>query len=167
MTLIVVKLPGPGRHRSRVEINQILYSTHSPFMVPTQALESVRTVNIVEDSGTTVTNDPSGDARTLFPLQAALGYDLAKSLFVGPNNLVVEGVTDLWILSAVSAYLTELDRTALNDALTIRPAGGAQKVSYMVALLTSESLNVLVLPDSERDAKATKTELLKAKFIRE
>lgn len=147
--------------------NQILYSTHSPFMVPTHALDSVRTVNIAEEDGTTVTNDPTGDARTLFPLQAALGYDLAQSLFVGPNNLVVEGVTDFWIVSAVSAYAAEKGRTALSAALTLTPAGGAQKVSYMVALLTSESLNVLVLLDTERDSKATKEELLKARLIRD
>lgn len=147
--------------------NQILYSTHSPFMVPTQALDSVRTVNIAEEAGTTVTNDPTGDARTLFPLQAALGYDLAQSLFVGPNNLVVEGVTDFWIMSAVSAYASEKGRTSLSQTLTMTPAGGAQKVSYMVALLTSESLNVLVLLDTERDSKATKDELLKTKLIRD
>lgn len=147
--------------------NQILYSTHSPFMVPTHALDSVRTVNIAEAVGTTVTNDPSGDPRTLFPLQAALGYDLAQSLFIGPNNLVVEGVTDFWIMSAVSAYVHEQGRKALSESLTMTPAGGAQKVSYMVALLTSESLNVLVLLDTERDSKATKDELLKAKLIRD
>lgn len=147
--------------------NQIIYSTHSPFMVPTHALDSVRTVNIAEEVGTTVTNDPTGDARTLFPLQAALGYDLAQSLFVGPNNLVVEGVTDFWIISAVSAYMSEKGRTALSAALTMTPAGGAQKVSYMVALLTSEALNVLVLLDTERDSKVTKDELLKAKLIRD
>lgn len=147
--------------------NQILYSTHSPFMVPTHALDSVRTVNIAEDAGTTVTNDPTGDARTLFPLQAALGYDLAQSLFVGPNNLVVEGVTDFWIISVVNAYMSEKGRSVLSPELTLTPAGGAQKVSYMVALLTSESLNVLVLLDTERDSKATKDELLKAKLIRD
>lgn len=136
-------------------------------MVPTHALDSVRTVNIAEDTGTTVTNDPAGDARTLFPLQAALGYDLAQSLFIGHNNLVVEGVTDFWILSAVSAYLSEKGRTTLHPELTLTPAGGAQKVSYMVALLTSESLNVLVLLDTERDSKTTKEELLKAKLIRD
>ena len=37
----------------------------------------------------------------------------------------------------------------------------------MVALLTSESLNVLVLLDTERDSKATKDELLKTKLIRD
>lgn len=155
------------RHLETDFSNQILYSTHSPFMVPTHSLDSVRTVNITEEAGTTVTNDPTGDARTLFPLQAALGYDLAQSLFVGPNNLVVEGVTDFWIMSAVSAYAAEKGRTTLSNALTITPAGGAQKVSYMVALLTSESLNVLVLLDTERDSKATKDELLKAKLIRD
>ncbi|MFJ1260750.1 AAA family ATPase [Cupriavidus sp. CuC1] len=155
------------RHFEHDFTNQILYSTHSPFMVPTHSLDSVRTVNIAEDTGTTVTNDPAGDARTLFPLQAALGYDLAQSLFVGPNNLVVEGVTDFWIMSAVSAYLSDRGRTALTNDLTLTPAGGAQKVPYMVALLTSESLNVLVLLDTERDSKITKDELLKAKLIRE
>lgn len=147
--------------------NQILYSTHSPFMVPTHALDSVRTVNIDEEAGTTVSNDPTGDARTLFPLQAALGYDLAQSLFIGPNNLVVEGVTDFWIISTVSAYAADKGRISLSPMLTMTPAGGAQKVSYMVALLSSESLNVLVLLDTERDSKATKEELLKTKLIRD
>ena len=73
--------------------NQILYTTHSPFMVPTKHLDWVRTVNISEADGTTVTNDPTGDRRTLFPLQAALGYDLSQSLFLGGSNLIVEGVS--------------------------------------------------------------------------
>lgn len=146
--------------------NQIIYTTHSPFMVPTQNLDSVRTVNIGAE-GTTVTNDPSGDARTLFPLQAALGYDLAQSLFVGPNNLIVEGVTDFWIINSISEYLADQGKTSLHKDLTLTPAGGAQKVSYMVALLTSENLNVLVLFDAEKDSNATKDELIKSKLIQE
>lgn len=146
--------------------NQIIYSTHSPFMVPTHRLDSVRTVNIAEEVGTTVSNDPTGDARTLFPLQAALGYDLAQSLFIGPNNLIVEGVTDFWMLSAVSEHLNATAKAGLHRDLTITPAGGAQKVHYMVALLTSESLNVIVLFDDEKDAKGTRDDLVKGKLIR-
>lgn len=40
-------------------------------------------------------------------------------------------------------------------------------IDTVVALLTSESLNVLVLLDTERDSKATKEELLKTKLIRD
>lgn len=148
-------------------INQIIYTTHSPFMVPTHRLDSVRTVKITEDEGTTVTNDPTGDARTLFPLQAALGYDLAQSLFVGPNNLVVEGVTDYWIISSISEYISDQGCKALRSDVTITPAGGAQKVSYMVTLLTSEKLNVLLLLDDEKDARNTKDDLVRSKLIPE
>lgn len=154
------------RHLEDDFSNQILFSTHSPFMVPSHRLDWVRTVNIAEEQGTTVSNDPTGDARTLFPLQAALGYDLAQSLFVGPNNLVVEGVTDFWILSAVSAHLQTQRKAGLDERLTVTPAGGAQKVHYMVALLTSEQLKVLVLFDEEKDAKATRDDLVKGKLIR-
>lgn len=154
------------RHLEEDFANQIVYTTHSPFMVPTHQLDWVRTVNIAEEAGTTVSNDPTGDARTLFPLQAALGYDLAQSLFIGPNNLVVEGVTDFWILSAVSAHLNDQGKVGLDERLTITPAGGAQKVHYMVALLTSEQLKVLVLFDDEKDAKATRDDLVKGKLIR-
>jgi predicted ATP-dependent endonuclease of OLD family len=154
------------RHLEDDFSNQIIYTTHSPFMVPTHRLDWVRTVNIAEEAGTTVSNDPSGDARTLFPLQAALGYDLAQSLFVGPNNLIVEGVTDFWLLTAVSSRLNEQGKVGLDECLTVTPAGGAQKIHYMVALLTSEQLKVLVLFDDEKDAKATRDDLVKGRLIR-
>lgn len=147
--------------------NQILFTTHSPFMVPTHQLDSVRTVNIAEKTGTTVTNAPTGDSRTLFPLQAALGYNIAQSLFIGPKNLVVEGVTDFWVLSAVSEYLADQGRVSLESDLTITPVGGAQKVQYMVALLTAEEQMVLVLLDYEKESEATRNELVKSKLIDE
>lgn len=147
--------------------NQILFTTHSPFMVPTHQLESVRTVNIAEKTGTTVTNAPTGDSRTLFPLQAALGYNIAQSLFIGPKNLVVEGVTDFWVLSAVSEYFAEKGLVSIENDMTITPVGGAQKVQYMVALLTAEEQKVLVLLDYEKESEATRDELVKNKLIDE
>ncbi len=148
--------------------NQIIYTTHSPFMVPTEELSSIRTVNIDEDAGTTVTNSPTGDERTLFPLQAALGYDLTQTLFVAEKNLVVEGVSDFWYLSSISDHLNEQkDGSGLLSDLIITPAAGAQKVPYMVALLTSQGLRVLVLMDDEPQTKNTKEELVKSKLIRE
>lgn len=155
------------RHFSTDFANQIIYTTHSPFMVPTENLDAIRTVNIAQDAGTTVTDTPTGDSRTLFPLQMALGFSLSQSLFVGPDNLIVEGVTDFWMLSSVSAYLQGVGKTGLPKALTITPAGGAQKVGYMVALLTSERLRVLVLLDEEKQARGTRDELVKSKLIRD
>jgi hypothetical protein len=81
----VLLLDEPGLHlhaKSQADLlkhlrsdfkNQIIYTSDSPFMVPPDAINLVRTVNIDPDAGTNVTDLPSGDARTLFPLQAALG----------------------------------------------------------------------------------------------
>ncbi|WP_413479584.1 ATP-dependent nuclease [Vibrio hibernica] len=153
------------KHLTEDFTNQIIFTTHSPFMVPTKELSCVKTVSIDQENGTTVTNDPSGDSTTLFPLQAALGYDIAQSLFIGSNNLVVEGVTDYWYLSSISDYLKSIGRVGLNSNIVITPAGGAQKVSYMVSLLSSQNLNVVVLLDEERDSKVTKNELVSGRLI--
>ena len=145
--------------------NQIIYTTHSPFLVPTKDISLVKTVSIDEQNGTTVTNDPTGDSTTLFPLQAALGYDIAQSLFIGSNNLIVEGVTDFWYLNSISDYLKSINRVGLDPKIIITPAGGAQKVSYLVSLLSSQNLNVVVLLDMEKESKATKEELIHNQLI--
>ena len=40
---------------------------------------------------------------SLFPLQGALGYEIYQTLFIGPNSLVVEGVSDLLYIQIISA----------------------------------------------------------------
>jgi hypothetical protein len=144
--------------------NQIIYTTHSPFMISVEEMDSIRTVNISHDDGTTVSNDPTGDSRTLFPLQSALGYTIAQTLFVGATNVVVEGVTDFWYLSAASDMLAE---RGLIEGVMITPGGGAQKVSYLVALLTAEQSNVVVLFDSEKNARSAAEELARDRLLQE
>lgn len=147
--------------------NQIVYTTHSPFMIPIQALDALRTVNISEENGTTVTNNPTGDGRTLAPIRAALGYYYADSLFIGPNNLIVEGVTDWWILEAVSKHLISAGKSGLTPDLAVCPVDGASKVPNMVSVLTSQKLNVLVLLDDEKQARMIRDEIVSSKLIRE
>jgi len=147
--------------------NQILYTTHSPFMVPPDAINIVRTVNIDSELGTTVTDVPAGDSRTLFPLQAALGYHLSQTLFVGASNLIVEGVTDYWILSAVDTHFAGTGNRGLPDGLVITPAGGASKISYLAALMTAQELNVIVLLDDDRAGRETYKDLVVSKLVRD
>ncbi len=146
--------------------NQLIYSTHSPFMIDPAQIACVRTVTLNEGEGTRVSDVPTGDANTLFPLQAALGYDLTQTLFVGSKNLVVEGVTDYWYLSTVSDHLRETGQ-GMNRDIVITPAGGAPKVPYMVALLTAQKLSVAVLLDQEPQGQSAASDLVKTKLIRD
>ena len=83
--------------------HQVVYTTHSPFMVDPMHFNRVRIVQDLsiesntgslpdEEKGTKVITDVL-DARpdSLFPLQGALGYEIHQTLFIGPNNLIVEG----------------------------------------------------------------------------
>lgn len=131
---------------------QVLYTTHSPFMVQPAKLERVR---IVEDRGRdegakvsseVLTTDPD----TLFPLQGALGYDMAQHLFIAPHNLVVEGTSDFTYLTVLSEYLrTQPGRAALDERWSIVPVGGADLIPTFVALLGNH-LDVTVLIDSHK-----------------
>jgi predicted ATP-dependent endonuclease of OLD family len=116
---------------------QVIYSTHSPFMVQPKKLERVR---LVEDGGREVgsritDNVLSTDRDTLFPLQAALGYDMAQHLFISPNNLVVEGTADFTYISLISDHLRDMGRTGLDHKWSVIPVGGADLIPSFVALL--------------------------------
>lgn len=127
----------------------VLYTTHSPFMVEAGRLERVR---IVEDPGpptgaTATTEVLVADPDTLFPLQAALGYDIAQSLFIGPNNLVVEGTSDFIYLTIMSQLCAATGRSQLDDHWRVLPAGGATNIPTFVSLI-GPHLDITVLADA-------------------
>ena len=141
---------------------QVLYTTHSPFMIDSLKLNEVRTVYDTQDSkvGSVVSDAlEERDSDTLFPLQAALGYTIAQNLYVSPKNLLVEGISDLVYLNHFSALLKSLGRTGLNDDITIVPVGGADKIATFISLMRGNDLDSVCLLDTFTDQKA-KTRLL-------
>ena len=133
---------------------QIIYTTHSPFMVDSQRLERVRTVVETEDGSVISTSIQEKDPNTLFPLQAALGYDIAQNLYISKNNLLVEGVSDLVYLEIISGILQQNNRTGLSKEITIIPVGGMDKVATFVSLLRGNKLDIACLLDSSIDTSS-------------
>lgn len=144
--------------------HQVIYTTHSPFMVPAQKLADVRVVEDVVDyrdprrpvvKGTKVTADVlSVDKDTLFPLQAHLGYEITQSLFVGKNCLLVEGPSDVVYLQVMSRALQSRGRVGLDSRWTICPTGGLDKVTSFASLFSGNNLNIAVLCDYGSGDKA-------------
>jgi predicted ATP-dependent endonuclease of OLD family len=136
--------------------HQVIYSTHSPFMVDPAKLTRVRTVtDRGKDVGTLVSDEVfRTDKDTVFPLQAALGYDLAQTLFVGPDNLLVEGPSDLIYLEVLNAAVSENGGETLDDRWVKVPVGGADKLYTFATLLGGNQLNAVALIDvAKRDAQ--------------
>lgn len=148
---------------------QIIYTTHSPFMIDTNSLNKVRTVYETQD-GTVISDSvQEKDPNTLFPLQAALGYDLAQNLFVSKKNLLVEGISDLIYLSIISNLLQDNGREGLDADITIVPIGGADKVASFISLLRGNKLKMVCLLDTFTNQSAEKrlNNMVSKKIIRE
>jgi predicted ATPase len=133
------------------ESNQTLYTTHSPFLVGPNELDLVRVVEMTNRKiGTKVhTKITADDPAALLPLQEALGYDLAQSLFAQQRNLVLEGLTDYWYVDAVAQLLREGDVVNLSEKIALVPAGDAGKVVYYATILHAQKLRVAALLDSD------------------
>ncbi len=132
--------------------NQVVYTTHSPFMVGTDELHLVRIVELADrETGTKVhTSLLADDPRSIYPLQAALGYELAQSLFAQRRNLVVEGVTDLFYVEAMSTAMRDAGLPCLREDRALVPAQSASKVIYYCTLLRGQRLKVAALLDSDQ-----------------
>lgn len=148
------------------ERHQVLFTTHSPFLVHMDKLAQVR---LVEDRPVigTVISDTVADSneRTIFPLQAALGWTIAQSLFISERNLLVEGPSDLLYLKTAASALERAGRPGLREDITIVPTGGLDKVVTFIALLGASGLKLAVLHDYRGTPEQKLMELVRSKMI--
>ncbi|MBK7016365.1 MAG: AAA family ATPase [Sulfuritalea sp.] len=156
--------------------HQVIFTTHSPFMVPMDRLADVR---IVEDmviekpgkrpevKGTKVRSDVlEVNDDTLFPLQGALGYEVTQSLFIGANTWLVEGPSDILYLNVLSQALTKRGRVGLDPKWTLCPSGGIDKIAPFVRLFGGNRINVAVLSDIANGDKTKIENFKKADILK-
>lgn len=148
------------------EQNQVLYSTHSAFMVDGDHLDNVRVVYEDKENGTAKVSEDvwPNDKDSLFPLQAGLGYAIAQTLFYAKRQVVVEGLTDYLILKTVNEILSSKKMTSLRNDAIIVPSGGVNKLLPLASMLLGHEIKVAVLLDGDepgiRKGKEVESKLL-------
>lgn len=146
--------------------HQVLYTTHSPFMVHSDRLAQVRVVEDKDHVGTVISSEVgNSDPRTIFPLQAALGWTIAQNLFVSKRNLLVEGPSELLYFKSISAHLEALGKPSLRDDITIVPVGGLDKLVTFISLLGASGLELAVLHDFRGAPEQKLIELVKERIV--
>jgi predicted ATP-dependent endonuclease of OLD family len=161
--------------------HQVIYTSHSPFMIDPRRFERVRIVRdrnmepkqvdvpVPEpEKGTKVLSDVlQADENSLFPLQSALAYDITQTLFIGPNTLIIEGVSDMLFIDVVSGMLQRNGRIGLSGKWTLSPVGGASKIPTFVALFRSQKgLNLATLIDIQKKDQQTIENLYRHKLLK-
>lgn len=134
--------------------NQTFYTTHSPFMIDGDHLERVRIVYEDKEGTTKVSEDVwPKDKDALFPLQAGLGYQIVQSLFISKKQLIVEGITDYWILKALDHALPLKQMPDLSDDIVIVPAGGVGKLLPLASMLIGHDIDIVALLDGDEPGR--------------
>jgi hypothetical protein len=113
---------------------QLVYTTHSPFLVNRNFPRRVRLVRKGDGSEGTQYVQRSA-VRRFEPVRTALSIDAADTLFLGSTNVILEGFSDLKLLTACIQRFGEpgkLDEMLDLNSITLVAAGGAPYASELV-----------------------------------
>lgn len=115
--------------------DQVVYVTHSPFLINRNAGHRVRVVDKgVRDEGTRLVKDATRNHYE--PLRTSLGAFVAETAFIGGDNLFVEGISDQVLLAGMNARLLRggMPPSQCLDLNQVTIVHGGSNVPYMLYL---------------------------------
>jgi predicted ATPase len=131
---------------------QIVFSTHSPYLIDPDRFDRLRLVMKTTSGGTRIHGKihAGADRETLTPIVTAIGLDLANEFSVaGRKNVILEGITDYFYLQALRNYLP----AELHEGVTFIPCVGAQNVPQVASLLIGWGLDFVAVLDRDTEGK--------------
>ena len=152
--------------------NQILYTSHSPFLVDADRLERARKVYVSSDGTTKATPNlrhsegRDEQAGAAYAVHSALNLSVAESLLVGCQPVLVEGPSDQHYLTAIKALLVSGGKITPSRELVFPPSGGTKTARVVASILTGrdESLPMMLL-DDDTPGKQMKASLAKGLYV--
>ena len=162
-SIILLDEPGNGLHPKGAkdllktfddisETSQILYTTHNPFLVVRNCINSLILINKTAKYGTKINKKPFLNKYQI--LRQELGILLNDSFLIGEMNLVVEGNTEKLAFHRLFQYKKYLDLEWLN----IYNADGVNNIPQAINYLGKNNLKLsgIVVLDSDEEADKIK-----------
>ena len=154
------------------DTNQIIFTTHSPFLVDPDNLDKARKIYVSDDGTTKATSNLNqGESKKSQPgatyaLNSALNLHVAESLLIGCEPIVVEGPSDQYILTGIKTLLIAAGKIRPKKELVFPPSGGAKSIKVISGILLGrdDELPLVLLDDDavgRSAAKELKQELYK------
>lgn len=142
------------------EKNQIVYATHSPYLIDTAKLHRVRLVFNSKDVGTTIekitTNLSENQKDAIKPIIDALGLSVAHDFSAAKKrNVIVEGISDYYYLTAAKKLC------GIEHEFYFMPAMGSPNAHLLMELCIGWGLEWLMIFDekgSSKDVRKIKTQ---------
>lgn len=132
------------------EGGQVLFSTHSPYLLEADKLERIRLVQKFDELGTKIENKihKVADKETLTPILTAIGLEMTNGIsqLDRIKNIIVEGASDYY-------YLNALKQTCGKNDLNFVHGGGAGNMPKVGTILQGWGCKVIYLYDNDKGAK--------------
>lgn len=145
--------------------NQLIYTTHSPFLVDTSNIDHAKVV-YSDNKGQTVVSsnlraaDDKLNEKSIYAVHAAMGLSVSDILLQGCQPVIVEGPSDQHYLNAIKLYLIRNKKFAPNMELVFIPSGGVRGIAGVVSIVSSKDGELpLVVLDADRSGKSAKEKL--------
>lgn len=153
---------------SLADDNQIIHTTHSPFLVDTKHIDRVKVVYI-NDEGQTASSsnlraaDPYSSRNTsVYAVHAALGLSISDVLLQGCKTVIVEGPSDQYYLNGIKNYLINHKLINPKEEILFVPSGGVKGIRALSSLLSGKDEELpVVLLDSDKSGEGVKESLSK------
>lgn len=147
------------------EKNQIINTTHSPFIVDTDNMDRCKVVYSTKNGLTEVSNDLRKNDKTnsasIYAVHAALGLSVSDVLLQGCQVIIVEGTSDQHYLNAIKNYLISKNKINPNKELVFVPSGGVKNISSISSILGGKNNNLpYVIVDSDQSGIDLKAKLI-------
>lgn len=146
--------------------NQIIYTTHSPFLVDTSNIDRAKVVysdakGLTVVSGNLRASDDKLNEKSIYAVHAALGLSVSDILLQGCQPVIVEGPSDQNYLNAIKLYLIHKQKIAPSKELVFIPSGGVRGVPGVVSIVSGKNEDLpLVVLDSDQSGVEAKKKLL-------
>ena len=129
---------------------QLIFATHSPYLLEADKLNRIRLVHRTKKFGTRIENKVHAlaDKETLTPIMTAIGLELNAGIssLDKVNNIIVEGPSDVYYLNAFKKILNK------NSANFIF-GGGAGNMPFVGTILHGWGGKVIYLYDNDQGKK--------------
>ena len=125
--------------------NQIIYTTHSPFLVDADMLDRARKVYMDADGSTKASADlklGENDSKTkgaTYAIYSALNMNIAESMMYGCSPVIVEGPSDQNYLTAIKVLLIGKELVSPRRELVFPPAHGASGAKAVASILAGRN----------------------------
>lgn len=152
--------------------NQIINTTHSPFIIDTNNIDRAKVVYVNKDGYTVVSNNLRAaeerlQTNSVYAVHAALGLSISDILLQGCRPVIVEGPSDQYYFNAIKVFLISKNLISPKEEIVFVPSGGVKAVGSLSSLLSSKSELPYVILDSDSSGKDFRAKLEKNLYLGE